>query len=522
MTDQPVGALTLEVTQATGRLAGSAEAAAALESLGVGDERARRLGLSNVFRLAAEVADLQDRLAQAFDARRAVERRRREKRAARHEASGRHSGRRTTPTAVPIAGAVLAIALLTGPLWTRDQAAERAVATPLAVAASICVTTGFVLATAVAGARHRGDPRLAWRAPLRTTAAGAVVAALAGLGLWALLSWRSFVAPPEPGGVLLTFAMLSALWLAAGLLFATGRATWVALSFAAGAGVGLAFRTVGRAAPETAHAAGIATALVIAAVAAWACARRDRRSAGRRVGDEGALARVTDGTAPGAVPLALFGAAIAGLFFADRAVAWSSHVPLHSWVLHPAVEAGRDWAVAAVVAAVVVVAVAARRFGPSTAALAERLPLTARRELAVEVRGGYRRAVVLLIVAGAAGAALSFVGVLILTAVSSSVAAVVRRETAYVFAVVGSGLALLAWALFNSTILLGFRRTGAPLLGAWLGLAVDVAVALLFAAGEPPWTSSFGLLAGAAVCWVVTTIGVRRVLRDPDVALATR
>ena len=63
-----VDELTLEVTHAAGRLAGSAEAAAVLESIGVGDERARRLDQANVFRLAAEIAERQDRAPEAVEA----------------------------------------------------------------------------------------------------------------------------------------------------------------------------------------------------------------------------------------------------------------------------------------------------------------------------------------------------------------------------------------------------------------------------------------------------------------------
>jgi hypothetical protein len=525
MTDDAVGTLTREVSEAAGRLAGSAEAAATLESIGAGDERARRLNRANVFRLAAEVALLQDG-DDAAEARRAVEAERRRVRIEAKESAGRRPGRRGAALALPLAIAVGCIPLLSGQLWTTGRTGvERATAIALAVAASFCAVAGFVLAAAVGAAGRRRHPRAARRAALRLTGLGVVAAMLTGLGLWAVLSWKDFVAPGEAGITLQCFALLTALWLAAGLTLAAGRAWWVTLSFAAGTVVGLVVRVTGLASPTPAHRAGILTSIALCLLVAWRATRRDRRrAAGRRARGDAPMGPPPLAARPRVPVLVLFGTAVGGLLFADRVASWYAPDPFHLWILslRPATEAGWVWALVAMIGGMVVAAAAALRFGPSLDAAAERLPLTARRALAGELRASYRRWVIRLLFAAAAGAAVSFVGVLILVATSSSFAEAVTRDTALTFVVAGPGLALLAWAAYNAAILFGLGRPRAPLAGVWAGLAVDVAVALLLAARARSWTTAFGLLAGAAVCWLVTTVAARRALRDADVALATR
>jgi hypothetical protein len=525
LTEDAVGTLTREVTEAAGRLAGSAEAAATLESIGAGDERARRLERANVFRLAAEVAERQDQ-GDAAEVRGAVEAERRRARIEAKEAAGRRAGRRGAALALALAIAVGCIPLLTGPLWTAGQPGdERATAIALAVAASFCAVAGFVLAAAVGAAGRRLHPGAARRAALLITGAGVLAAVVAGLGLWAVLSWKDVVAPAEVGITLQYFALLAALWLAAGLTLAAGRAWWVTLSFVTGTVVGLVVRVTGIASLPAAHRAGIATAIGLCLVVAWRASRRDRRrAAGRHVRGEAPVGPPPSAARPGVLALVLFGTAVGGLLFADRVASWYPQDPFHFWILslRPATEAGWDWALVAMIGGMVVAAAAALRFGPSLDAAAERLPLTARRALVGELRANYRRWVIRLVFAAMAGAAVSFVGVLILTATSNSFAEVVTRDTALTFVVVGPALALLAWSAYNAAILVGLGRPRAPIAGVWLGLAVDVAVALPLAARARSWTAAFGLLAGAAVCWLVTTVAARRALRDADVALATR
>jgi hypothetical protein len=65
-------------------------------------------------------------------------------------------------------------------------------------------------------------------------------------------------------------------------------------------------------------------------------------------------------------------------------------------------------------------------------------------------------------------------------------------------------------------------RSGAPVAGAFGGLSLATIVAVLLAGHAAGWTAAFGLDAGAVVAWVVIGAAVRRMLRAPDVAFATR
>src|SRR5205814_7197227 len=129
-----------DVTEPAGRLAGAAEAAAVLESLGIGDERARTMGRSNVFQLAADVAEEQDRSAAARTARRDVEAERRRSRSAAHPADTNRPVLRGIELAVPVVAALGAIPALTASLWNHGQAGiERATAIAVAAATSLPV-----------------------------------------------------------------------------------------------------------------------------------------------------------------------------------------------------------------------------------------------------------------------------------------------------------------------------------------------------------------------------------------------
>jgi hypothetical protein len=507
--------LTLEVTRNAGRLAGSAEAAAVLEFTGIGDERARRMGRANLFRLAAEVAENQEHDPEALEAVREVEAERRRVRSSVRASAAAHPLRTGIALALPIAAADGAIAILSAQQWTGGQPAiERTTAIGLAVVTSIPITLGFVLAMAARGSTSwRGEGAGVGRRTLRTAALGAAAAAVAGLGLWGLLSWKALVAPGEVGVTVQYFALLSGLWLASGVALAARRAGWLPVAFAAGIAAAAVMRIAAGSSSIAAEQTGI---LVAAALVVLGSVRRppvdpERRSRPPAI--------------PGGVgPLVLFGAGLGALLFVDRAAAWYSQSPFHSWILalRPDAEAGWDWAVVAMFGAIVAVAISAQRFGGFVASAAERVPLTAGRALAHEVQTAHRRAVRTLVLAAAVGAAVSFVGVLALMAASPSFSGIVTRHTAYVFAIVGSALVLGAWAVLDCAILFAMGRPGAPVLGVLLGLVVDAAVAVVLAKTAAGWTAAAGLAAGAVVFWAVTSTRVRRLLRQPDVALATR
>ena len=220
----------------------------------------------------------------------------------------------------------------------------------------------------------------------------------------------------------------------------------------------------------------------------------------------------------------LVGTAVGGMLFADRLATWYSQRPFHSWILRlqPDAEAGWDWAVVAVFGVVAVAASAAARYWSNVARVADRTPLTAGRAMSEEIRTSHRRTVRRLVIAGAIGAAISFVGVVTWMALSTSFSEVVSRDTAFVFAVVGPGLVLLSWGALNAAVLLAMGRPDVAVLAAWLGLLVDAAVALPLSAHADGWTASVGLLAGALVFLLVGLGPVRKVLRNADLVFATR
>ncbi|HXJ64147.1 MAG TPA: hypothetical protein VNN79_10370 [Actinomycetota bacterium] len=515
--------LTLEVTAQAGRLAGAAEAASVLESMGIGDERAKTMGRANVFRLAAEVVEEQDRSPAALAGRARVEARLRSDRVAGHRAPGR-AALRGAAIAVPVVASFAASTVLTASLWNDGPAGiERATAIGLAAATSLPVAAGFVLAMGAPGARGPGV-----HGTLRPALAGIVAAVVSGLALWAALSAKDLIAPSEVGVALGYFAMLSALWLAGGLAVAAGREWWVTIAFAGGTAVAVVLRLLVETSLATAQSAGILAAAAVALAVAVRTARGIRtlprsRTNGSRTGRAGgpAPARVS---VRAAVPVVLFGTAFAALVFVSQIATWYSQSPPHDWILslRPDTQAGWTWALVAVLGAVAVVAASAQGFAGSVAAVADRTPLTAPGRMTPEIAAVRRRAIGWAILAAVAGAAASFVVVVAWMAASTSMADTVGRDTAFVFAIVGPGLILAALAAFDCAVLVTFRRPRAAVVGAVAGLAVAAAASVVLAKVAAGWTVAAGFDAGVVVCWALVGAGARRVLRAPDVALAGR
>ena len=524
--------LVQDVTNRAGRLEGPAEAAAVLESIGVNDDRAQRMGRDSVFGLADEVAGYQREVPAAVEQRASVETALREKRARPH--SRRALGPPRTRTlvrglafAVPLVSPLGAALLLTGPLWTGPGTdIPRATAIGVAIVASFVATAGFAQVTArrVQGDLGHRAPLLAMRSGLLLAAVGVVGAVLAGLALWGLLEWKPFVAPDQVGTTLQSFALLAALWLCAPLLSGQGREGWFAVAVAAGVAAGILVHGPGHASLVAAHRSGILVAVWVSITAAVALLFRDEHREMPRRSSTWApeLAPLAE-TARRMAPYALFGLALAGFLFADRMAAWYSQRPFHEWILgfQPDYEAGWDWALAAVVAGVVVVRSSAERFGGLVRSLSYRHPLSAEREMSAELRASYRRSVSRLAVACVAGAVVTFLVVVWLIVSLPSVDRVVTKHSAYVFAMAGPALFLVLWSLLNVAVLFDLARVRAAVWAAWLAVVADLAVATPLSVHVRAWWAVFGLVAGAAVLWLVTTLGVRRVLRQPELALAT-
>ncbi len=509
--------LVQDVTNRAGRLEGPAEAAAVLESIGVNDDRAQRMGRDSVFGLADEVAGYQREVPAAVEQRASVETALREKRARPH--SRRALGPPRTRTlvrglafAVPLVSPLGAALLLTGPLWTGPGTdIPRATAIGVAIVASFVATAGFAQVTArrVQGDLGHRAPLLAMRSGLLLAAVGVVGAVLAGLALWGLLEWKPFVAPDQVGTTLQSFALLAALWLCAPLLSGQGREGWFAVAVAAGVAAGILVHGPGHASLVAAHRSGILVAVWVSITAAVALLFRDEHREMPRRSSTWApeLAPLAE-TARRMAPYALFGLALAGFLFADRMAAWYSQRPFHEWIL------------AAVVAGVVVVRSSAERFGGLVRSLSYRHPLSAEREMSAELRASYRRSVSRLAVACVVGAVLTFLAMVWLIVSLPSVDRVVTKHSAYVFAMAGPALFLVLWSLLNVAVLFDLARLRAAVWGAWLAVVADLAVALPLTAHVRAWWAVFGLVAGAVVLWLVTTVAVRRIIHRPEFALA--
>jgi len=479
-----------------------------------------------VFRLAAEVAEEQERSPAALSARAQVEAKLRRSRVASHRPVARPVAA-SIAVAVPVVASLAAATLLTAPLWNDGPAGiERATAVALGAMTSLPVAAGFVLAMA-AGAG--GLPRR--RAIVRIALAGVVAAVVAGLGLWALLSAKALVAPDQVGIACQYFAMLSALWLASGLVLTGGGAWWATGALAAGTVVGVVLRVAGHVPMVAAQRAGILSAAAIALLAFWTRSARAAGAARRSPADRRRLAVVSVDVKPSArsrvrtiTPLALLGASFAGLLLLPLVASWYSQSPPHPWVLalRPDTQAGWTWALVAVAGAVAVVAASARGFAGLLGGIAERTPLTAPGQMAWEVRAGRRRAGRRVVLASVVGAAVSSVVLLVPMAASTSFADALGGKAASVFAVALPGLVLASLAGLDSAMLLTVRRPAAAVVAAWVGFAVAAVVAVVLATTSPGWTAAAALDAGALVCWVLVALGARRILRTPDVALATR
>src|SRR5262249_54555674 len=155
--------------------------------------------------------------------------------------------------------------------------------------------------------------------------AGGLAAIVAGFVLWGLLSVRHLVSPTETGITLQYFAMLSALWLAAGLAAAAGRVGWVSIAFAVGAGTAVTLRVAANESLVAAQRAGILAAVLVSLVAArqaW-----HRGSTRSRTAGAGSGRHRDDGPAAGerireTAPVVVFGAAFAALVLVGQVATW--------------------------------------------------------------------------------------------------------------------------------------------------------------------------------------------------------
>ncbi|HEX9376469.1 MAG TPA: hypothetical protein VGB19_09550 [Actinomycetota bacterium] len=528
---EALGELVGDVTNRAGRLEGPAEAAAVLESIGVDDDRARGMGRDGVLRLAIDIAEYQRGAPEAVERWSAVETGLREERARPHSRRALGGSRirmvlRGLASAAPLTAPLGAALLLTGSLWTGPGTdIPRATAIALGIVASFVATSAFAY---VASGRIRADlgrraPLLALRSGLRLAAVGVVGSAVAGLALWGILEWKPLVAPDQIGTALQYFALLAALWLPAAMLSGRGRDVWFVLAVASGVAAGALVRGPGHASLVAAHRSGILVAAGASIAAAVALLFRDEiREMPRRSGPWSSDRLPLGDVARRLVPFALYGLALAGFLFADRLAAWYSQRPFHEWILgfQPDYEAGWDWALAAVLPGIVVVRSSAERFGGLLRSLSYRYPVSAERELSAELRASYRRSVSRLAVACVVGAVLTFLAMVWLIVSLPSVDRVVTKHSAYVFAMAGPALFLVLWSLLNVAVLFDLARLRAAVWGAWLAVVADLAVALPLTAHVRAWWAVFGLVAGAVVLWLVTTVAVRRIIHRPEFALA--
>jgi hypothetical protein len=523
----PVEELTEVVTARTGRLHSAEEAAAVLESLGYTDEAAQDLRRANVFHLARDVLARQAGTEAGRWAAAAVEADLRSGAGLRHRPVP--AGRRFGPTfarglglALPSLLMVAAFLGLSLSLWaTRTASLGRAGAIGIAVVSSSLATAGFTQAIGRRGLWYlRQDvPLLALKVGLVLAALGVGVAALVGLGLWALLESAPLLPADQVSAVLVYHASLSALWLALALLYMAQRELVAAAVVAAGIGIVWLARNQAGATVLVAHQAGIVAAAVLAlAFAAAALSGREaslRRA--RRVRYASTLPSLAV-TLRAVGPYFAYGVLYFALLFSDRLLAWTGKSSTRPTLLrfHPDYEAGLVWAALGMLLAFGMLEFVVHRHGDLLRSTQHRAALTERAAVAARAGAWYREGFLWLLLAAIAGAVLAFAAGVVGVRVSPLVDRLVTPRTVLVFAVAAPSYALLLWSLMNAVLSFAMSRPAAVLRAVVPALVADLAVGLAASRLIGYWAAVYGLAAGAVVFWAVSTAGVVRALRRAD------
>ncbi len=421
--------------------------------------------------------------------------------------------------ALPVTGQVAALVWLGYSLWASVRLTQ-GTATMIAMGTigSFVATAGFVQALAHEVSRLLGHELggQARRVAFRISALGAAfvgASALAGVAL-------NLVVPFYPAVLALVgaayYLLLGWLWLALALLYveerlwAVGVATTVGIGPVWGAVAGLGWNV------HVAHALGLVVAIAVALAIAW-----------WRLGG-GPTQGTDDGPAPPlprvstvvhtTLPYVAYGVLYFSVLFADRVVSWSASgddpIAYPIW-FRTDYELGMDWALAVIFAMLAAVPFSVRRLSGEIHQLGH---LGDPAEAGVRMGVQYVRHLWGLAGLGVASVAAVWFGGLWMGEHGPELLFPIFRQGVprYVFLVAAAGYFCLSLGLMNGLVFLAQGQTGRVLVPLALALAVDLAVGLVATRVWGYEHAGWGLLAGAALFAVVTTVYAARMLRRAD------
>ncbi|HZV74531.1 MAG TPA: hypothetical protein VFF79_12510 [Conexibacter sp.] len=487
--------------------------AATLESRGVRDlDAAGRYGAADVFALAERVLvrcrERERPAAQAAAPDRSL--RPRARRFAGHLARGAFFF-------VPLGLQIAALIVLGYSQWASAHfTLTQASVVALAAGASFVATAGCVQALGYLGPlfHEPGKDLLTERLTWSTVALGALLALAVGGALVAADALAGWPYSHHLVRVGITYyALLTALWLASGVLYmlrayaGIAVATVVGIAFVAllHAGVGLGIYT----------AQWIALGISIA----WAAVvlrRRARRTRGdlrlAKLGPRRLLVRA-------ATPFLWYGTLYFALILCDRLVAWTagSH-PLPVW-FDVRYELGLDLALIAVVPGLAFLEHTVEAFSGWVAPAQKRRSAAAIALYNRDALRFYRRQLVAALAFALAGVAAACLGVVALDALDAlgelgrHVHAGVSPQ---VFAWGAAGYVLLTWGLLNATFLLSLARPWLVVAALVAAVLVDASVGIALSRSGSYWEAVIGLTAGGATFALLTAAIAVRTLHRSD------
>lgn len=421
--------------------------------------------------------------------------------------------------ALPVTGQIAALVWLGYSLWASVRLTEGG-ATMIAMGtiASFIVTAGFVQALAhetsrLLGHRLGGQARrMAFRIA-KLGAATVLVTALAGFIVNLVIPFYPLILAAVGT---LYYVLLGWLWLALALLYveerlvAVGVATTLGILPVWGVVAGLGWHL------HVAHAIGLVVSIGIAL--AWAT-RRLAAGADADAGDgpEPPLPRAST-VIHTTLPYVAYGILYFSVLFADRVVAWSAAgddpLAYPIW-FRTQYELGMDWALAVIFMTLAALPFSVRRMAGQIHELGD---VTEPAEAARVMRRQYLHHFGILVGISAVALVGVYAGGLWLGAYGPILLEPIFAPgvTRYVFWVAALGYVFFSVGLMNGLVFLAQGQTGRVLRPLTWALAIDVGLGFVVTRGWGYEHAGWGLLVGALVFAVLTTMSALRMLRRAD------
>lgn len=527
MSQTTLDSLTREVTEQTGRLESPAEAAAVLESLGLGDDAARDLGYPDIFLLGLEVFEHQSSDEAIGVRRREVESIYRAEELERRKPSAlggflpRFFAKGFTFGA-PMAMMLFSVLVLLYSLWAYFFfEVPRGTAIAVGTVGSYLVTAGFMQAIGRRGLMYlRQDMQvLTFKVSMLLVGLGVAAVILSGLLIWAFLALFPVIAPGEVPIAVLYFVTLSLLWLGLSIVYMLQQEIWFSIAVALGIGMVYYMREFRRESIVVSHQAGILTAalfgLAIGTLLLWLREARLRRN--RKQPIAGRLPRFSV-IVYSVFPYFIYGLTYFLFLFTDRILAWTGKAPFRRYFVwfQSDYEVGLNWALLSLLLSFGILEFTVYRLGELIPYLSQRFTLLDIPRFTGNVLAFYRRAVSVYIVSAVAGVVIAFVAVQALAPRVPLIESLLTRTSVIVFFVASIAYLFVVWSLLNNVFLFSFSRPLYALRAVALALVVDLVVGFVLSRVFIYWAAVFGLLAGGIVLWLISSHYTMKVLRDMD------